>query len=99
MTLNTRSLGLASSLMASPDTGPGSARLTSRETQVLRLLAHGCTYSVVGDRLGVSVNTVTTHVKNIYRKLEVHSAAAAVMRAIELHMLGGAPDARLEHKS
>ncbi len=33
-------------------------RLTSRETDVLYLLAHGCTYSQVSDWLGVSLHTV-----------------------------------------
>jgi len=61
-------------------------RLTSREAEVLRLLAHGCTYSQVGDRLGVSLHTVESHVKNVYRKLDVHSARAAVWRAIELRL-------------
>jgi DNA-binding CsgD family transcriptional regulator len=59
------------------------AALTSREVQVLWWLAQGCTYSRIGDRLGVSLHTVTTHIKNIYRKLEVHCAAAAVRCAIE----------------
>ena len=63
-------------------------RLTSREADVLRLLARGCTYSQVGDRLGVSLHTVESHVKNVYRKLEVHSARAAVWRAMELRMFG-----------
>jgi len=62
-------------------------RLTTRETEVLRLLAQGSTYSTAGDKLGISLHTITTHVKSIYRKLEVHSAAAAVMRAIELQVL------------
>ncbi|HZM36144.1 MAG TPA: LuxR C-terminal-related transcriptional regulator [Burkholderiales bacterium] len=62
-------------------------RLTPRESQVLKLLAHGCTYSQVADRLGMSHHTVATHVKNAYRKLDVRSAAAAVMRAVQLHLL------------
>jgi len=63
-------------------------RLTSRETEVLRLLARGCTYIQVGDRLSVSVHTVESHVKNIYRKLNAHSARAAVWRAAELRLFG-----------
>ena len=63
-------------------------RLTSREADVLRLLARGCTYSQVSDQLGVSMHTVESHVKNVYRKLEVHSARAAVWRAAELRLFG-----------
>ena len=63
-------------------------RLSAREVDVLRLLAQGCSYLEIGVRLGVSVNTVTSHIKNSYRKLAVHSAAAAVMRAVQLRLLG-----------
>ena len=62
--------------------------LTLREVEVLQLLARGCTYIQVGDRLGMSVHTVESHVKNLYRKLNVHSARAAVWRATELRLLG-----------
>jgi ATP/maltotriose-dependent transcriptional regulator MalT len=61
--------------------------LTTREVDVLGLLAQGCSYAAVGERLGISAHTVASHVKNAYRKLEVHSAAAAVMRAVELDLL------------
>lgn len=61
-----------------------SIRLTCREVEVLRLLARGCTYIQVGDRLRMSVHTVESHVKNLYRKLNVHSARAAIWRATEL---------------
>ncbi len=63
--------------------------ITERETQVLRLLAFGCTYEQIAERLGVSPHTVTTHIKNLYRKLDVHTAASAVMRGVELQVLGG----------
>lgn len=63
-------------------------RLTSREADVLRLLARGCTYSQVSDRLGMSLHTVESHVKNIYRELNAHSARAAVWRAMELRLFG-----------
>lgn len=62
--------------------------LTPREIQVLHHLSRGLSYAEVGVALGVSLNTVTSHVKNTYRKLEVHTAAAAVMRAVELQLLG-----------
>jgi DNA-binding CsgD family transcriptional regulator len=63
-------------------------RLTARETDVLQLLARGCTYSQAGIALGVSRHTIATHVKSAYLKLDVHSAAGAVMRAIELRLIG-----------
>ena len=62
--------------------------LTPRVTDVVRLLAGGCTYGQIAARLGISVHTVTSHIKNAYRKLDVHSAAAAVMRAVQLRLLG-----------
>jgi DNA-binding CsgD family transcriptional regulator len=61
--------------------------LTLREADVVRLLASGCTYAEIGTRLGISAHTVASHVKNTYRKLEVHCAAAAVMRAVQLQVL------------
>jgi DNA-binding NarL/FixJ family response regulator len=61
--------------------------LTARETDVLRLLSRGYSYSEVGDRLGISMHTVTSHIKNCYRKLAVHSGTAAVTRAAELGLL------------
>jgi DNA-binding CsgD family transcriptional regulator len=63
------------------------AVLTPRESQVVQLLGRGCTYCQVAERLGVSLHTVTSHIKNAYRKLDVHSAPAAVMRALELRQL------------
>ena len=62
--------------------------LTSRETDVLRLLSVGASYKRISRQLGISLHTVGTHIKNSYRKLEVQSAAAAVMRAVELRLIG-----------
>lgn len=64
--------------------------LTSREADVIWLIARGCTYTQVAARLCVFPHTVASHIKNAYRKLEVHSAGAAVMRAVELQLLGEA---------
>ena len=65
-------------------TAPARSRLTSREIDVLRLLSRGYTYVEIGASLGISVHTVTSHIKKSYRKLGAHSAAAAVTRAAEL---------------
>ena len=54
---------------------------------MLRLIARGHIYAQIAARLGVSAHTVATHVKKAYRKLGVHSAGAAVMRAIELRLI------------
>lgn len=62
--------------------------LTLREADVVRLLASGCTYAEIAERLGISAHTVASHIKNVYRKLDVHCAAAAVMRALELQVIG-----------
>jgi DNA-binding CsgD family transcriptional regulator len=62
-------------------------RLTRREVEVLRLMSRGCTYARVGVQLGISAHTVAAHIKNAYRKLDVHCAGAAVMRAIELRFI------------
>jgi len=58
--------------------------LTRRELEVVRLLAIGCTYAQIAERLGISAHTVACHLKNTYRKLDVHTAAAAVFRVVSL---------------
>ena len=62
-------------------------QLTAREAEVLRLLARGCTYAQAAAELGMSAHTAATHVKNAYRKLDAHSAAAAVMQAVRLGLI------------
>jgi len=61
---------------------PKRLALTSREQDVLRSLSHGLTYQQVADALQVSVHTVRDHIRRIYKKLQVHSAAEAVSRAV-----------------
>ena len=63
------------------------ARLTPREIDILRLISRGYTYARAAERLGLSAHTVATHIKKIYRKLGVHSAGAAVMRAVKLGVI------------
>jgi DNA-binding NarL/FixJ family response regulator len=61
--------------------------LSEREIEALNLLARGFTYSECADLLGISAHTVGSHVKNIYRKLEVSSRAEAVFEASSLGIL------------
>lgn len=55
--------------------------LTGKETDVLELISRGYSYNEVGERLFMSINTVRTHVRKIYRKLEVNSRSEAVYKA------------------
>ena len=68
--------------------------LTARETDVLRHLAQGHTLAEVGRELNVSVNTVKTHVKNVYSRLDVTSRIAAVDAARRMGLLSDEPGTR-----
>jgi len=61
--------------------------LTVRELQVLRLLADGLTYREIAGQICVGLNTVRTHIKNIYSKLFVHKRSQAIAKARELNLL------------
>ena len=56
--------------------------LSARETEVLALLCEGHSYQRIARELFISEDTVHFHIKNIYRKLQVHSKSAAVARAL-----------------
>jgi DNA-binding NarL/FixJ family response regulator len=60
----------------------GRLTLSEREQDVLRGLVAGRTYEKVAEDLGVAHNTVRSHVRAIYKKLQVHSVAEAVSRAV-----------------
>ncbi len=55
--------------------------LTSRETEVLQHLAKGKSYTMIADELYINKETVRTHIKNIYQKLNVNSKAGAIEKA------------------
>ena len=57
-------------------------KLSSREKEVITLLASGNNYQQIADQLFISVDTVRHHIKNIYKKLHVHTQSEAVAKAI-----------------
>jgi DNA-binding NarL/FixJ family response regulator len=60
------------------------AHLTSREVEVLRLIASGLTNAEIADRFVISVHTVERHLANVYRKIGARNraeAAAYTLRA------------------
>jgi two-component system, NarL family, nitrate/nitrite response regulator NarL len=72
--------------------------LTGRELEVLSLLVEGCTGPTIATRLGISRNTVRTHIQSILTKVQVHSRLQAVAFAVEEGLVDvssrGAIDAR-----
>ncbi|MEQ9439818.1 MAG: response regulator transcription factor [Cyclobacteriaceae bacterium] len=61
--------------------------LTSRETEVLELLAKGKSYSAIANDLFVHKETIKSHIKNIYGKLQVNSKADAIEKAIKQRLI------------
>jgi DNA-binding NarL/FixJ family response regulator len=59
-----------------------SYQLTPQEVELLKLLVDGHHYKTAADALGISVNTVSFHLKNVYTKLQVHSKTEAVAKAL-----------------
>ena len=69
---------------------PVQYRLSPREWEVLDLLTTGLTADQIADSLVLSTETIRSHVKSVYRKLDVHSRQAALheasrLRTIALH--------------
>jgi DNA-binding NarL/FixJ family response regulator len=57
--------------------------LTPREQIVLDCLAKGLAYKQIGDQLGISINTIRTHLRHIYEKLHVQSRTEAVAKYLQ----------------
>lgn len=87
----TKSRALAEfSKRAPAETFPGFVRiveLTEREQKVLSLLALGMGSAAMADKLYVSVNTVKTQLRTLYKKLDVHNRNEAITKARQLHLL------------
>jgi DNA-binding NarL/FixJ family response regulator len=61
---------------------PSRLNLTEREQDILRGLVRGQSYAQIGESLGISLDTVRTHVRGVYSKLQVRRVSEAVARAI-----------------
>ena len=68
-----------------PDTAEH--QLTPHETKLLRMLVEGHNYKTAAAELGVSVNTISFHMRHIYEKLQVHSKSEAVSKALRQRLV------------
>ena len=66
-----------------PDLG-----LSPREKDVLQALIDGLSYKMIGEKLGISFETVRSHIKHVYEKLHVHNSAEAVAKTLKGRLLG-----------
>ena len=62
-------------------------RLTAQENELLRLMAEGHHKKTAADVMGISINTVSFHLKNIYAKLQVHSKTESVAKALRERLI------------
>jgi DNA-binding NarL/FixJ family response regulator len=56
--------------------------LTAKEQQVIAAMVDGLSYKMIADRLGVTLETVRQHIKNIYRKLQVNSKGEVIVKSL-----------------
>jgi DNA-binding NarL/FixJ family response regulator len=61
--------------------------LTPRELKLLTILSHGSTYKELANELGISVETVRSHLKNIYTKMHVACGTEAVAKGLRLKII------------
>lgn len=61
--------------------------LKPHEIRLLKLLVEGHSYKSAAEKLNVSVNTISFHLKNIYDKLQVHSKSEAVAKDLQQHLI------------
>ena len=74
-------------LVFTPRTQEPGAALTPRESEILNAIARGFSYAETANLLQISGQTVHTHLKNIYKKLAVHSKTEAVFEADRRRLL------------
>jgi len=57
--------------------------LTAKERQVIAAMVEGCSYKMIAHRLGIGLETVRHHIKNIYRKLNVNSKGEVIVKSMK----------------
>jgi DNA-binding NarL/FixJ family response regulator len=60
---------------------------SAREKEILEMLCKGYSYKIIASNLGIGFETVRTHIKNVYEKLQVGSATEAVSKAINERLI------------
>ena len=70
-------------ILLSPRATAGVPSLSPREREIMHLRAEGMTADAIADKIGVSVETVRTHVRNVIRKLQDRNRVHAIARALE----------------
>lgn len=57
--------------------------LTAKEQQVIAAMVDGLSYKMIAVRLGITLETVRQHIKNIYRKLQVNSKTEVIVKSLK----------------
>lgn len=66
-----------------PEASAKMETLTKRETEILSQLAKGSLYKEIAEHMGISLDTVRTHLQHVYNKLQVHSRHEAVLKFLD----------------
>ena len=61
---------------------PGT-ELTGREQEIVLGLVEGLSYKMLASRMNVTIETIRTHIKNIYQKLQIHSKAEVISKSLK----------------
>lgn len=64
------------------DKPPAKSPLTAKEKEVVLALVDGLSYKMIAGQMNISLETVRSHIKNIYKKLHVHSKAEVIRKSL-----------------
>lgn len=81
------SIGVSNALSLLQEKQKMTMGLTKRENEILKLIAEGLTNAQIATKLFISIDTVDTHRKNLYFKLDVNNTALLIKKGIELNLI------------